>query len=67
VNGKATLVGVTSFGYSCNPGIPSVYFRVSSQKSWILANTDAASFPCGSQSNTDYFNWDIINIAVFLM
>ena len=50
VNGKSTLVGVTSFGITCNPWYPAGYARVSSQKAWILSNTDVANYPCGALS-----------------
>ena len=44
LNGKVTLVGVASFGSICGkPPYPGVYARVSTQKSWILANSDAGS------------------------
>ena len=42
VNAKIVLVGVTSFGDGCALySYPGVYSRVSAQKAWILANTDA--------------------------
>ncbi len=43
LNGKVTLVGVTSFGIGCAGRYPGVYARVTSQKSWILQNSDAGS------------------------
>jgi secreted trypsin-like serine protease len=44
VNDRITLVGVTSFGDGCAKSpFPGVYARVTAQKSWILANTDAGS------------------------
>ena len=42
VNGKTTLVGVTSFGEGCAlPPFSGVYARVTAQKQWILDNSDA--------------------------
>jgi secreted trypsin-like serine protease len=44
VNSKVTVVGVTSFGNGCAlASYPGVYSRISAQKSWILANSDAGS------------------------
>lgn len=43
VNGKVTLVGVTSFGVGCGGNYPGVYARVTNQKDWILSNSDAGS------------------------
>jgi len=44
VNSKVTVVGITSFGVGCaQPPYPGVYSRVTAQKAWILANSDAGS------------------------
>jgi secreted trypsin-like serine protease len=44
VNGKVTIVGITSFGIGCaQDPFPGVYSRVTAQKAWILANSDAAT------------------------
>ena len=37
-NGKATLVGIVSFGFSCaNPNYPGVYTKIASFHHWILS------------------------------
>ena len=42
INGKVTLVGITSFGVGCAEApYPGVYARVTAQKNWILENSDA--------------------------
>ncbi len=42
LNGKFTIVGITSFGVGCaEPPFPGVYARVTAQKTWILSNSDA--------------------------
>jgi len=42
INGKDVVVGVTSWGIGCAQfPYPGVYARVTSAKSWILANSDA--------------------------
>jgi hypothetical protein len=42
-------VGIVSFGYpSCSPLQPNGYGRVTFQKDWILNNSDAANWQCGS-------------------
>lgn len=51
VNGRVTLVGVTSFGSECSPSFPPGYARVSFQKDWILANSDARNYQCNSGKN----------------
>jgi len=44
INGKVTIAGVTSFGIGCaQDPYPGVYSRVTAQKAWILANSDAGS------------------------
>ena len=44
MNNRVTLVGVTSYGNGCAKSpYPGVYARVSAQRSWILANSDALS------------------------
>lgn len=44
VNGKVAVVGVTSWGRNCAlPPFPGVYARVTAQKAWILANSDAGN------------------------
>jgi len=43
LNGRATLVGVMSFGIGCAGAYPGVYSRVTSQKAWILEHSDAGS------------------------
>ena len=51
INNKITLVGVTSWGYGCAQApYPGVYARVTAQKTWILANSDAGK--CQNQSIT---------------
>ena len=42
INGKVTLIGITSFGVGCAEAPYSgVYARVTAQKNWILDNSDA--------------------------
>ena len=37
-NGKATLVGIVSFGFGCaNPNYPGVYTKIASFRHWILS------------------------------
>ena len=53
VNGKVTVVGVVSFGgVNCPVNLPSAYARVSFQKDWILANSDAADWQCNGTNST---------------
>jgi hypothetical protein len=52
VNGKVTVAGIVSFGRTtCTPLFPNGYERVTFQKDWILNNSDAASWQCGSVGN----------------
>ena len=36
-NGKATLVGIVSFGFSCANTYPGVYTKIASFYHWILS------------------------------
>jgi len=55
VNGKLTLVGLTSFsmidadGKTCKSHIPAAYARISDQLKWIRDNTDVAEVECGKE------------------
>jgi hypothetical protein len=49
VNGKVTVVGIVSFGRTtCTPLVANGYERVTFQKDWILNNTDAGNWQCGT-------------------
>ena len=52
VNGKVTLVGVTSFGFTgCPTSAPPAFARVTNAKDWILANSDAGNYQCSGTGN----------------
>ena len=56
VNGRVTVVGVTSFGFSgCPTTAPPAFARVTAGKDWILANSDAGSFQCTGGAIGEYF------------
>jgi hypothetical protein len=47
VDGKVTLVGVSSFVLSkCIPNKPMGFASVTAHLDWILANTDAGEWQC---------------------
>ena len=47
VNGKVVVVGIGSvITNNCNTSRPMSFARVSSQKNWILENTDAGNYQC---------------------
>ena len=49
VNGRVTVVGIVSFGSeTCTPLVANGYERVTFQKDWILNNTDAGNWQCGT-------------------
>ena len=49
VNGRVTVVGIVSFGTAiCTPLVANGYERVTFQKDWILNNTDAGNWQCGT-------------------
>ena len=49
VNGRVTVVGSTSFGYTgCPTTAPPVFARITAGKDWILANSDAGNYQCST-------------------
>ena len=49
VNGKVTVVGSTSFGFTgCPTTAPPVFARITAGKDWILANSDAGNYQCSN-------------------
>ena len=49
VNGRVTVVGSTSFGFTgCPTTAPPVFARITAGKNWILANSDAANYQCST-------------------
>ena len=56
VNGRVTLVGVTSFGFTgCPTTAAPAFARVTAVKDWILSNSDAGSYQCGQTGQCLFF------------
>ena len=52
VNGKVTVVGITSFvSGNCSTTRPMGFARVASQRDWIIDNTDAGNYQCNNSTS----------------